>query len=54
MKYDMILRMYGGEFLPIVRNDKGVELYRGEYKETAKEALNSCERFIDRAEAGEV
>ena len=55
MVYDLIVRMVGGMgykpitrsdegfgHLPIIRNENGEELYRGEFKETAEDALQAC------------
>ena len=32
----------GFGYLPIIRNEHGEEIYRGEFKETAEEALQAC------------
>ena len=43
---DIIIRIvtFGDrtEYLPIIENKDGEEIYRGEYKETAEEALARC------------
>jgi hypothetical protein len=33
-------------YLPCIKGPAGNEIYRGEYKETALEALEACERRI--------
>lgn len=47
--YDFIVRQVNGcGFLPIVKNwdDDGKELYRGEYQDTAGEALTKAMAFV--------
>ena len=55
MLYDFIVRVVGGEgykpvtrdnqgfgYLPIIKDEHGKEVYRGEFKKSAKEALDDC------------
>ena len=55
MVYDLIVRRVGGMgykpitrseegfgYLPIIKDENGEEIYRGEFKETAEEALQAC------------
>ena len=43
MVYDLIVRRVEGfGYLPIIKNENGEEIYRGEFKETAEEALQAC------------
>ena len=53
--YDFIVRVVGGEgykpvtrdnqgfgYLPIIKDEHGKEIYRGDFKQSAKEDLNDC------------
>jgi len=53
--YDFIVRVVGGEgykpvtrdnqgfgYLPIIKDEHGKEVYRGEFKKSAQEALDDC------------
>ena len=42
-EHDIIIRTVDGYgFLPIIQNDAGEEIYRGEFKETIAEAVAAC------------
>ena len=55
MVYDFIVRVVGGEgykpvtrdnqgfgYLPIIKDEHGKEVYRGEFRQSAEEALEDC------------
>ena len=51
MTYDYIIRPVDGYgFLPIIKdwNEDGKELYRGEFKDTATDALIACLEWANR------
>lgn len=61
MNYDLIVRVVGGEgflpvtrdnqgfgYLPIIKDEHGKEVYRGEFRQSALEALEDCKNRMPR------
>ena len=64
MNYDFIVRVVGGEgflpvtrdnqgfgYLPIIKDEHGKEVYRGEFRQSAEEALEDCVEALEALEA---
>ena len=60
MNYDFIVRVVGGEgflpvtrdnqgfgYLPIIKDEHGKEVYRGEFRQSAEEALEDCVEALE-------
>ena len=63
MNYDFIVRVVGGEgflpvtrdnqgfgYLPIIKDEHGKEVYRGEFRQSAEEALEDCVEALEALE----
>ena len=46
-EYEISILFYNGQYLPVIKDMDGFEMYRGEYQETRDQALQRIDRWFE-------